>query len=422
LAALWLATAVPAIAQAQAYHSDQADPAARKHHSAVTQSVRNPASFAANEAQFKEYFNKYYFPNMTGSGPDQLATLGRARYSLFRDYLWNTDSSDQVLQTLNELAYKAMGNIVVANPPYHPAVRYNAILILGMLDEQYAREGATPRPPKPHSRANAALCRIVDLAATGNDNFPPAVVLGAVIGLDRHAKLHDSLPAANIQAMSDALLKLAGHNQPILDMDRDDYNWLRLRAAEALATLGSPGPNNAVHDALVKLTGELKNMDDRCAAAALLAKIKYDGATVDGAATADALFALARDMAADESKRAKDFNEKQIAGGGYVPGYSDGAYLPDGIEQPEKFPRRRVLARLTDLRTGLVAAKPLVPADAQPKVDALVAAIEPVRQAAIDKEVELKLTQAILQMAANINLAVPSAQPEAATADTPEFE
>jgi hypothetical protein len=187
-----------------------------------------------------------------------------------------------------------------------------------------------------------------------------------------------------------------------------------------LATLGTPGQNNEVHDALVKLIGELKSTDDRCAAAALLGKIKYDGAKVDGAATANGMFALARDLATEEAKRAKDFNEKQITGGGYSPGSFDGGYLPEGVTPPERFPRRQVLARLTDLRAGLQAAKPLVPAEMQPKIDALVAAVDPVRQAAIDKAVELKLTEAIITMATAINLAVPPAQPAATTAAKPE--
>jgi hypothetical protein len=413
--ALFLAAIISLAASAQVYKSDQPDEAAKKLQSVV----RNPANFQANQAQFKEYFNKYYFPTMTGSGPDELAALGNRRYLLFRDYLWKADNT-QWQQTLTTLTYEAMAEILrPKNPPYHPAVRYNAVLILGMLDDQYAREGATT-PARPHARSNGALTGIVNHAMSGKDEFPPAVVLGAVIGLERHAKLRAGLPANNVKAMTDALVKLVSQSQPIMEMDRVEYSWLRLRAANALATLGSPGQNNVVHDAFVKLIGDFKSTDDRCAAAALLAKIKYEGAKVDGAATADRLFTLARDLATEESKRANEFNEKQIASGGFAPGYSDG-FQATGMTPPEKFPRRQVLARLSDLRAGLQAAKPLLPAESQPKIDELVKAIDPVRQLAIDKAVELSLTQAIIQMASDINLAVPAAQPEATTAATPEF-
>jgi hypothetical protein len=247
------------------------------------------------------------------------------------------------------------------------------------------------------------------------------VILGAVIGLERHAQYREALSPAAVQAMTAALVKLVAHDEPIQDMDRTAYAWLRLRAASALVRFGSVGPNNSVHDALVGLIGELTSLDDRCSAAALLAQIKYDGAKVDGAATAEALFALARDVAADGKKQAEKSHEAINRGGGYVPD-AGAVYSSDGTTQQEKFPRRKILSRLVDLRTGLRAVKPeqgqsIVPADAQPKVDAVIAAINPVIQSALDKgTVELKLTQDIITMASAIDQAVPAAQPAAAAA------
>jgi hypothetical protein len=83
----------------------------------------------------------------------------------------------------------------------------------------------------------------------------------------------------------------------------------------------------------------------------------------------------------------------------------------------EKFPRRQVLDRLTDFRAGLVKVKPVVAGDAQPQIDAVVAAIDPVITAALDKStVELKLTQLISTMADSINRAIPAPQAAAAAA------
>ena len=56
--------------------------------------------------------------------------------------------------------------------------------------------------------------------------------------------------------MTAALLKLVTNEKPIQEMDRDAYSWLRLRAASALARLGSVGEKNAVHDAIVKLAAD----------------------------------------------------------------------------------------------------------------------------------------------------------------------
>lgn len=423
IVAAWLigALAVVAHASAQGYRSDPPDPAARKLQGVALQCVRDPASFPANRAQFEEYFNKFYFPNMTGSEPLELKDLGNLRYRLFKDYLWASEN-EELQQTLTAAAYAAMGKVVMASdPPYHPAVRFNAILTIGMLDDQYAREGAAPRPPKPYAKATSALTSLVDTATT-SDRFPPPVILGAVIGLERHAQLQNSLSPPAAQAMTAALLKLVAQDQPVQDMDRQAYDWLRLRAASALANFGSTGPDNSIHDALVKLTGQFKSSDDRCAAAALLSHIKYEGAKIDNAATAASLFALCRAVATEESKRAKEFQEKEIGvGGGAVPGAYSQGYTPDGLAPPERFPRRPILARLTDLRQGLQAVKPALAAEDQEKVNAVVAAIDPVRQAAVDKVVELNLTAAIIKMADAIETALPAAQPAAAAEPAAEF-
>jgi hypothetical protein len=216
--------------------------------------------------------------------------------------------------------------------------------------------------------------------------------------------------------MTSALLKIVAHEQPIQDMDRSAYSWLRFRAASALATLGTVGQNSEVHDGIIKLIANLRSLDERCATAALLAKIKYDGAKIDAASTAEGLFALTRDLAADESKRAKEFQDAEIGVGGVAQGGA-ASFDPLTGTPEERFPRRQVLDRLADLKAGLKAVRPAMPADAQAKLDSVVTAIDPVIAAAIDKAtVELKLTQAIVAMAAAIERAVPAAAAAPATA------
>jgi hypothetical protein len=397
------------------------DEPAKKYLSVVKACVRDPGSFATQRAQFEEFFKKVYFPTMTGTSPEELAKLGALRYELFRSYLWATNN-EQLQSSLTDLAYTAMlGIIRPQTPQFHPAVQYNAVITLGMLDAQYAVEGASPRPPKPLPKATNALVVVVDSATTEDPklkhSFAPPVVLGAVIGLERHAQLRESLDAATIQKMTTSLLKLIALEEPLQGMDRNAFSWLRLRAASALATLGSVGQNSEVHDGLINLIASFKSIDDRCATAALLRKINYEGAKVDAAATASAMFALARDLADSEAKAAKKFQDEQL---GLGPGGGVGVgNIGFTGEVQEKFPRRQVLDRLTDFRAGLVKVKPVVAGDAQPQIDAVVAAIDPVITAALDKStVELKLTQLISTMADAINRAIPA--PQAAAADAAE--
>jgi hypothetical protein len=394
-----------------------ADEPARKFATTARQSVRDAASFAQQRAQFEEFFKKVYFPTMTGTSPEELARLGQLRYDLFKNYLWATNNP-QLQQALTELAYTAMlGIIRPQSPSFHPAVQYNAIITLGMLDAQYAQEGASPTPPKPLPKATKALTVVVDSATTEDpklkNSFIPPVVLGAVIGLERHAQLRQSLDPASIQPITASLLKLIAQEQPSQSMDRQAHSWMRVRAASALAALGSVGQNNEVHDGLTNLIASLKSIDDRCATAALLKKINYKDAKVNGAAMASALFALARDLADAEAKAAKKIQDEGIGLGPGGGGGFDNIGL-DGQPQ-ERFPRRQVLDRLTDLKAGLETVKPIVPQDSQAQVDAVIAAIDPVITAALDKStVELKLTQATVAMAAAIHRAVPAPQTAAA--------
>jgi hypothetical protein len=408
-----LATALlAATAAGQEFRSDPVDDKLRLYGAKVQRFVLDRAGYTAEKQVFDEYFQKYYFPSMTQYGPDDLARLGDNRYRLFKNFLWAT-SNPELQQNLTNMAFRAMGAIVVSKnpPPYHPAVRFNAVLTLGMLDETYAIDaGANARPPKPLPAATKALTFIVDTATT-SEQFPPPVILGALIGLERHAQYRDALEPGAADTIQAALLKLVNHDEPIQELDPDAYAWMRLRAANALASLGGVGQNNAVHNALIKLAGDFKSLDDRCQAAALLGKLTYEGAKVDGAATATSLLKLAREVGADEGKRAEEFHETVGTSGAYA-SRSDLYGGSDEVE--ERFPRRHVLARLSDLKTGLQAAKPIVPQDAQATIDAVLKAMEPVITAATDSDIsELRITEAIGVMAEAIDLATTAEEPAA---------
>jgi hypothetical protein len=432
-----LASVVYAQQLAVQYRSDPPD-AKLKTYGGVARALVKQGSYASEKAKIDEYFDKFYFPDMTGTSPEELGRLGDSRYKLFKDYLWeSTDAAFQ--QTLTNKAFTAMINVLKPqNPPYHPAVRFNAVLVIGMLDRQYGVEGSRPSEPLP--QATKALVAIID-SATVKEIFSPAVILGAVIGLERHAQLRQSLAADDVAKMTAALLKLINHEKPIQDMDPAAYAWLRLRAASALSHLRTVGPDNNFHNAIVKLAGELKSMDDRCEAAALLARTDYKQVKLEDPAASEPLLKLARDLAAEEAKRAKDFQQEEVGLGGVGggAGIGRGAYGPsrnpygpgggarmeayggayggtgDVLEEQERFPRRHVLARLTDLKAGLEAVKPAVPAETQAKIDAILTAMAPVRTQAVDKEIgELAFASSIVAMAAAIERAAKPADAPAA--------
>jgi hypothetical protein len=395
-------------ASAQGYRTDPMDPNAGRNRGIAQSCPKDPATYTANQDKFNDYFLKYHFPAMTRTGPEELADLGKLRKEIFELFLWKT-TNEQLQQDLTNLTFTAMRGFVIAkDPPYHPAVRYNAVLIIGMLDKTYAIEsGPTRRPPVPLPEATTLLTKIV-LSAAQDGPAPPSLVLGAVVGLERHAQYQKSLSPEAVTAMSDALLKLVAHDAPIQEMDRDAYSWLRLRAAGVLAKLGSVGQNNAVHDAIVHLISTSKSLDDRCAAAGLLQKLDYKNVKLDGAKTTEPLFQLTRDLAAAEAERAGKYLDP--ASGGISPRSVEQFIPVDGSTDQETFPRRHVLARLTDLKNGLTQVKPALPAEDQKKVDAVLAAIKPALTAAANKEtVAERLVEAIRGMSEAVDKAIPPA-------------
>jgi hypothetical protein len=252
------------------------------------------------------------------------------------------------------------------------------------------------------------------------------VILGALIGLERHAQFHDAVAPEAVAAMQAALLKLVSQNKPIQEMDRDTYAWMRLRAASALARLGSVGDKNAVHNAIIQLAVTTKSLDDRCEAASLVEKLTYKDVKLDDASTAEPLFALARDVGASEDQRAQDFQEHGGSGMAIaMPGRGPDVYGPGGssASDPNAFQRRITLTRLSDLQTALTKVKPSLPAETQKKVDAVLAAIKPTFAGASSKDmVDLRLAESIHTMAEAINKAVPGpAKPEADKPKEPVF-
>jgi hypothetical protein len=183
-----------------------------------------------------------------------------------------------------------------------------------------------------------------------------------------------------------------------------------LRAASALANLGTVGEKVAIHNALIKLIASTKSLDDRCEIAGMLDRIKdYKGAKLDDAGTAEPLFALARDVAQAEDKRARDFQNQYATTGGARPMSRYNLEGPgSATDQQETYPRRQVLARLTGLQVALAKVKPALPTETQAKVDAVIKAIDPAKTAAADKNTgELSLAAAIIDMAKAIRTAVP---------------
>jgi hypothetical protein len=149
--------------------------------------------FAENQIEFDVWFLKYYYPMMTDPAlltaeEEQLQgdNLGKVRRELMRDYfnrIKNDPAGLAIRGHLNDLTLKYLKKFVTLN--LHPAVRYNAMLIIGDLDYKTYETTGGLRPADPMPEALEVL--------EGELVSPvqiDAVRVAAMIGLARHAELN----------------------------------------------------------------------------------------------------------------------------------------------------------------------------------------------------------------------------------------
>jgi hypothetical protein len=375
-------------ASAQQYRSDPVDAKASGHQSAARNYALDPTTNAADQPKFIEFFKNFFFPSLTRTDPTSLGQLTRSRDFLFSQVLQATRDK-RVQEQLTGFSFGRLQPIVESQgqPPYHPAVRYNAVLMIGMLNDVYPNAGQE----KPHSKATAFLVEVVN-SATVNSNYPPSVVLGALIGLERHARLAATLPPKDVEAIASAALKIISHEERLPTLDREEQDWLRLRAASVLAQLGSPGNGNQHINAVLKLASGLAHIDDRCEAAALLGKFKLDGVQLDGAIVSEHLLKLTAAVTEVELARAIEFEASGRTSTGEGNGY----------------PRRPLLAHLNGLKAGLVAVKPAVTADVQGKFDSIVTSLTSTIDVVTSRDaIDVTIVQRVRQMANELKALAP---------------
>jgi hypothetical protein len=335
--------------------------------------LRNSSAPSADDLQTLSKFFTWYFQSMTGKSPAQLAALGKLRQDLFR--LLNTPGSPVAREHVMGIAIKAMTAFAKGN--FHPAVRYNAALVLGQLDKEPTGTGANAAAPVPLAASTGAL---VDLLEGGHKNpvaIPSSVTVGALVALERQTRL--GIDPQYADRIAKAALAVATAAERPEDVSAPVFDWMRSLAARVLANQFAKGVTPPVHTALVKLITDKKmGLDDRCAVADAFTTGMYQeaqGVNVDEAAAA--LGALARDVLAEEAEAGEDYQSEIVPddqlrsgafsgefgrGGGYggefgrgggYGGEFGGGYGRGGADalaqlqdQTPRFEKRRMLDRL----------------------------------------------------------------------------
>ena len=402
----------PAVATAQQYKTLKPEITVRQSKSMrgpAAQALRDPAAFQANKQVLNDYFKKFYFPQMTI--PAQFGLLEKLRVGLFKQYI-RPAKVPAAQKYLTELTLAEMQKIAQEN--FFPQARYNAVLILGMLDAKVAGTGAAATKPVPLPAASEALIELLEKDDINGVKVPPSIKLGALVGLERHARF--GLDPKLVDRLTKAALAIATQEEPPADLDPDVHHWIRCQAARVLTRQYAGGPNAEVQNALASMIADSNmGLEDRCCVAGLLGKIKYDPALgIDLATSVNALGNLMEAVVIDEAKKAEDYQKEMLQGG----------VTRQIGQRPATYQRSQLVARLEAILTGASSIRNALQDAEKNKISDLLATATEVMEVAHDKNSEdLEVTPKVIELESQVRAIVESwKKDEAAPAGAKEAD
>ena len=248
----------------------------RDRSSKVRGMLANPPAvpYAGNEAEFEEYFVKYVFPTWTLTDEAHLGSLAKDRDRFLTVEL--AKSTGPAHDKLLELTL-AHATRIAQDPDFHPAVRYNAILVLGGLNAREASRGPPPTNPEPLPTALPPLRALFE-----NPDESDTVRVAALLGILRHLEWDDfrtATPklAADVKTpLVQQLIALSQQTDPPAGRSAEGHTWMRRRALEGLMYVSQAGPTLEISDVISKLmSSDAEPLPLRCTAADIMGRLDY---------------------------------------------------------------------------------------------------------------------------------------------------
>ncbi|MGM0487248.1 MAG: hypothetical protein ACQESR_10855 [Planctomycetota bacterium] len=304
-----------------------------KKKTAKTQIVMGRLGLSNNQAAFEGWYRDYLFPAMASR--KHLGELYKNRNELAKDLQRAADPETH--QFLRELAYEEASKRVTGN--YHPAVRFNAMLIIGNLN-QVELKRAERLPPVRLPKAFDFL-----LSELEKPDQLDVLRLGAMVGIKRHLLLvrerpqDQPIPDAKKAEIVGLMETMASETSAPDERPQEVHTWMRRRALDVLGAVGRVGDNREIFNLLVDIVSDPdESMALRCTAARVIADLDYtDVSGIEPVETAEKLGALAVQACLDEEawvEEQQDELEKATdarsgARGGY-PGMGGGYEMESG--------------------------------------------------------------------------------------------
>lgn len=233
-----------------------------------------------NEKFLSVYFENFYFPMMTKTDPINLGKLARLRTDIQK--FARTARGAPRTFLVQKIMLPNLDKIARGN--YHPAARYNAVLIIGSLNEEEpASQGNVRKPPRPLDAALPIL-----LTALEDPKATDAVTVAALIGVFRHADLDRELRDAGMPGayaipedvrtrIFEVAHKIASDKTVRPSRSPEGQAWIRRRALEVCASVAVADNRKAIGTALEIVANPKDNTPDslRCTAAVTLSRFAF---------------------------------------------------------------------------------------------------------------------------------------------------
>lgn len=396
-------------------------------------------AFDEGKTYLDRYYIGYVYPVWTNTEMGGL--YGDLRVELQRDLALarSAEGRAHVLKLVYGIARQ-----IATSADYHPACRYNAMLILGDLNsKEPVISGTQMAPPVP---VQAVLKFMLEQLAS--PEAPDVVKMGAMVGILRHVQLRmlsDSparLTAAEQAGVAQIVLPVFQISEPPPDSTSEGHDWMRRRAADILGQLGLAGPNDAIAQALLEAAGQSEaSLALRCAAAEALGRIDLSQAKLEPSSVAKQLGRLTADCIDAEVEALKKLVEGNVMGGEMMMRGSEGGMRGRemGYGEPETSTnrnevvfvdertvpsRRRLLARLEQIKNAVEGNAKLrvqgitksLPKAAEPLAPVM-ASLTKVYEAGKDPESDLKKLGSLL-LAEGKSLAGKFGEPDPAPASS----
>lgn len=209
---------------------------------------------------------------------------------------------------INDIALEVLAEIA-SSDEYAPAARFNAVLMLGDLNEVESVIGGGPAVPLPAGAD--ALLQVWTTLQGQVDGVSDALRLAVLKGVENHLSGNSLASDAEQSRVAEILTAIAAANDPPDGRTANTHSFFRTRAADILGQLGKSGPDRGSASSLDALVKMVADQDApfymRAAAADAIGKLDLsEPAGMDYSDIARVLGDFAHDAAtSDEKPRAK---------------------------------------------------------------------------------------------------------------------